>query len=153
MEAIKLTYGRNLMDEFELNLFHPALTKPFEIVVENPARLSRKTEEAIAICTKAILGKYLSVVSYSKGAYLVGEEKNRLEELKELKRYITKKMHLPTIQRPIWDNLHKIWSLMPNERSRNYPSQLKKYQFLEAVTVFDLVLIEQLITSTAKTAL
>lgn len=150
MEAIKLTYNRNLMDEFELNLHHSALGKPFEIVVANPDRLGRKTEEAIAICTKLLLGKYLSVVKYSKGAYLDDREKQRYEDLRELKRYFTQKMLLPTIQRALAPNLIKIHSFMPNPKSRNYPSQLSKFRFFRAVTDFDLKQIEQLVTGTAK---
>ncbi|PHN05869.1 hypothetical protein [Flavilitoribacter nigricans] len=150
METIMLTYSQNLLAEFELNLIHPALGKPFEIVVEHPARLQRKLQEAIAICTKSLLAKYVSVVGYSKGAYLIGPEKENLESLRELKRYLTKKMLLPTIQEALRENLSKIRSLMPNPKSRNYPSQLKKVQFFQAVTAFQLEQVDQLIAGTAK---
>ncbi|PHN06145.1 hypothetical protein [Flavilitoribacter nigricans] len=148
MNQITIKYELNLWRQHEVTLIHPALSGPISVIGDAPGALTRELEKKLAKATKQILFKFLTKVNHGKGAYLVGTDRQYLRDLEELRRRLSKRMRLVTLQEALSAQLHKIPVMIPNRASRNYPSQLLKYQFFQAVTAFRLEQIDHLISST-----
>lgn len=150
MKSIKVTYGKNLFGQFEVCLYHDVLKEPIGIAHNDPAEIRREVEQLLVITVKTLLAKYLTVVRKTKGNYLVGDDRQRLDDLNEVKSYFTRRMRLATVQRTLKAHLLNVSALLPGKRSRFYPSQLLKYEFFQAVCAFQLEQIDRLATVPSK---
>ncbi|NET38411.1 MAG: hypothetical protein F6K19_41520 [Cyanothece sp. SIO1E1] len=138
MKTLKIGCRRDLFFETEITVTHAALNPDIIISNMDDGKTIRELERELVIRSKSILRKYVTVFKKSKGNFASPEERKMVDQLDTLLLYLKRTMRLKTAQDAILPQIPAAKMLIPFKKSRFYPSQCLKLEFLEAVVLFDL---------------
>ena len=129
---------QNLLGETVLSIRHDALKEPIEISHEDAQTAYKEMKRLLIVHTKEVLRKYVSVAQNSRGAIFTHEETKAADHIKETRKYIRQDTPLDKFQDKISELIPLMDLLMSNPRSRFYPSQTAKRDFVDQVTIIQI---------------
>lgn len=138
MKTLTLEVGRSLFDELEVSVHHEGLPHPITVSGQDFEVLKRNLERQLVVTARIIIRKFITTVRKSRTHYIPEEVKVKLEALEGCIGKLNSRTRLATFQMRIQPNLPDLEFLLPRRRSRLYPSQMRKVNFIEHLVKFRL---------------
>lgn len=151
MNTISIEVGRCLFGDLEVSVHHEALPHPISISGQDFEKLKRDLERQLVVTARIMIRKYITITRKSRPHYIPDEIRVKLEALEDCIGKINSRTRLATFQLRIKEHISNLEFLLPRRKSRLYPSQSKKSQFIQRLVEFRLGELDSILNDKRNT--